>query len=49
MKVTHRFIRDDREYYYTIRYVLKNPVEAGLVKNWQSWPYTYCAPGYEFL
>ncbi len=44
-----RFIRDDREYYYTIRYVLKNPVKAGLVKDWQSWPYTYCAPGYEFL
>ena len=26
----------------TIRYVLDNPVKAGLVANWQRWPWTYC-------
>ena len=27
-----------------IRYVLENPVKAGLVDEWQKWPYTYLAP-----
>ena len=26
----------------TIRYVLNNPVKAGLVKNWRDWPWNYC-------
>ena len=27
-----------------IRYILNNPVKAGLVKEWREWPYTYLAP-----
>lgn len=26
----------------TLRYVLNNPVKAGLVKHWQQWPWNYC-------
>ena len=26
----------------TIRYVLNNPVKAGLVKQWRDWPWNYC-------
>ncbi len=41
-----RLIRDKRELYYVIRYVLMNPVGAGLVENWTDWKYTYCHPNY---
>lgn len=44
-----RWIRDDVEFYFTIRYVLMNPVEAGLVKNWNDWVNTYCHPDYIVL
>ena len=27
-----------------VAYVLENPVKAGLVKDWEQWPYTYLAP-----
>lgn len=26
----------------TCRYVLNNPVKAGLVQNWEDWPWNYC-------
>ena len=26
-----------------IRYVLENPVKAGLVNDWQKWPYSFVA------
>jgi putative transposase len=26
----------------TIRYVVNNPIKAGLVKDWRLWPWTYC-------
>lgn len=42
-----RWIRNDKELYYVIRYILENPVKAGLVKNWDDWRYTYCKK--EFL
>jgi putative transposase len=41
-----RLIRDERELYSTIKYVLLNPVHAGLIDNWQSWKYAYCHPHY---
>ena len=41
-----RLIRNDVELYFVIRYVLLNPVEAGLVTNWHDWKYTYCHPDY---
>ena len=34
-----RCIRDEREFLRTVRYVLENPVKAGLV----DWPYVGCA------
>jgi len=27
-----------------VSYVLENPVNAGLVEDWQQWPHTYLAP-----
>lgn len=35
-------IRNDDELENQIAYVLHNPVKAGLVLNWEDWPYTYC-------
>jgi len=26
----------------TVRYVLNNPVKAGLVKDWRDWRWNYC-------
>ncbi len=34
--------RDAGELQRIIRYVINNPVKAGLVSNWQDWPWTYC-------
>ncbi len=44
-----RLVRDEKELYYVIRYVLMNPVYAGLVENWRDWKYTYCHPDYIVL
>ncbi len=27
-----------------ILYILRNPIKAGLVKEWRDWPYTYLSP-----
>lgn len=32
------------EFNRILRYILDNPVKAGLVKDWQDWPWTYCNP-----
>lgn len=37
-----RLIRDDKDLYQIIKYVLLNPVKAKLVDNWQRWSNTYC-------
>ena len=34
-------IRDAAELERVVAYVLNNPVKAGLVQEWQEWPYTY--------
>lgn len=39
-----RLIRDDIEFYFVVRYVLLNPVKAGLVDDWKNWEHTYCHP-----
>ena len=44
-----RLVRDDKELYFIIKYVLMNPVEAGLVENWSDWKYTYCRSEYLVL
>lgn len=30
-------VRDEREFENTIRYILYNPVKAGLCKEWREW------------
>jgi REP element-mobilizing transposase RayT len=44
-----RWVRDEKELYFVIRYVLLNPVTAGLVNDWKDWKYTYCHPDYLIL
>jgi putative transposase len=34
-------IRDRVDLDRTVRYVLENPVKAGLVQSWEQWPWTY--------
>ena len=34
-------IRDESEWQRIVWYVLNNPVKAGLVTDWQEWPWTY--------
>lgn len=36
-----RLVRDDKELFNIINYVVNNPVKAGLVKVWEGWKYTY--------
>lgn len=35
------YSRDHEEWLRTIRYVLNNPVKAGLVKEWRDWPWSW--------
>ncbi len=44
-----RLVRDDKELYFIIQYVLMNPVSAGLVQNWNDWKFTYCHRNYVVL
>jgi putative transposase len=41
-----RIIRSQKELSNVIDYVLENPVAAGLVDDWQKWPYTYIHKDY---
>lgn len=34
-------VRDEREFDRIVSYILNNPVKAGLVENWQDYPYTF--------
>lgn len=38
------FVRNEGELEWTIRYILQNPVKAGLVNEWTSWRFTYVNP-----
>ncbi len=44
-----RLVRDEAELYFTIQYVLMNPVNSGLVNNWNEWPGTFCKPEYQII
>lgn len=35
------FVRNQKEWERILAYILNNPVKAGLVKDWQEWPYSY--------
>ena len=34
-------VRDEKEYYRIIKYILNNPVRAGLAEKLEDWKYTY--------
>lgn len=34
-------VRDEEELRRIVRYVVNNPVKAGLVESWEQWPWTY--------
>jgi len=34
-------IKKDSEYERVVKYVLNNPVKAGLVKNWRDWKWNW--------
>lgn len=38
------FVRDEQELERIIKYILNNPVKAGLVKEWTDWKFTYVNP-----
>ncbi len=40
------FSRSEAESRRIARYIINNPVKAGLVKEWRQWPYTYCQDDY---
>ncbi|MDP2365398.1 MAG: transposase [Ignavibacteria bacterium] len=44
-----RLVRDEKELYNIIKYVLLNPVNAGLVKDYKDWQHTYCKKEYLVL
>ena len=37
------YIRNESEFYNVIRYILDNPVRAGLVENYKDWKYSWVA------
>ncbi len=41
-----RIVRNQKELENTISYVLENPVKAGLIKDWEKWPYSYLNDDY---
>lgn len=44
-----RWVRDDKELYFVIRYVLLNPVNAGLVDDFSKWKHFYYHPDFNVL
>src|SRR5690606_2177169 len=44
-----RLVRDEKELFNVIKYVLLNPVNAGLVEDYKDWPHTYCRKEYLVL
>jgi len=38
------YVRNEREWGNIISYILNNPVNAGLVNDWQAWQFSYCNP-----
>ena len=38
------YVRNEGEMARIIRYIINNPVKAGLEKDWTDWPYTYASP-----
>lgn len=38
------YVRDEKELERIIKYILYNPVKAGLVEDWQKWQFSYINP-----
>ena len=38
------YVRDDQEMERIVKYILHNPVKAGLVREWTDWKFTYINP-----
>ena len=38
------FVRNEQELERTVKYILNNPVKAGLVEEWKDWQFTYINP-----
>ncbi|MEP7134332.1 MAG: transposase [Chloroflexota bacterium] len=38
------YVRDEQETERIIKYILHNPVKAGLAKDWKEWQFTYINP-----
>ena len=36
-----RFIRNEKDYYFTVEYILTNPIKAGLAKTQRDWPFSF--------
>lgn len=39
------YVRNLTEKDNIIKYILNNPIKAGLVKNWEDYPFSYCSNG----
>jgi hypothetical protein len=37
-------VRDEDELERIVLYIINNPVKAGLVDDWNDWPFTYVNP-----
>ena len=37
-----RYIRDEKDMYNVVTYILNNPLKAGLAEEQTEWPYSYC-------
>jgi REP element-mobilizing transposase RayT len=40
------YVRNEREFYNIIAYILKDPVKAGIVANWFEFPHNFVAAGF---
>ena len=40
-----RQVRNEDEFWRIVKYIVNNPVKAGIVTNWQEFPYTWTAEG----
>jgi REP element-mobilizing transposase RayT len=43
------YVRSRREFKEQVRYVLNNPVKAGLVEKWSDWQFSYLRKGFEWI
>jgi REP element-mobilizing transposase RayT len=39
----NHIVRDDKDFYRILHYIINNPVKAKLVEEWDEWPHTYVA------